>query len=101
MYYLHGKFVAKEGKRDELAGILLEAAELVGRIEGCKLYMVALSEKDFNDVYVTEMWDSKETQMVSLGDADVKALIKRAVPLIESISDDDRLELTAIGGYGV
>jgi quinol monooxygenase YgiN len=101
MYYLHGKFVAKEGKRDELAGILLEASKLVGRIEGCKLYVVAVSDKSSNDVYVTEMWDSKETQMVSLGDAEIKALIKRAVPLIESISDEDRLELSAIGGYGV
>lgn len=101
MYYLHGKFIAKEGKREELANILLEASELVGKIEGCKLYVVAVSDKNPHDVYVTEMWDSKETQMISLGDQSIQALINRAVPLIESISDEDRLELRAFGGHGV
>lgn len=100
MYYLQGSFVAKEGKRDELAEILLEAARLVGQVGGCHLYLVSTKEGDPTSVFVTEVWDDQSAQEASLQNAEIRALIGQAMPIIDSVSDN-RLELETIGGLGL
>jgi quinol monooxygenase YgiN len=54
-YLLHGKLTAKQGSREELANILLEASKLVSTAKGCKLYVIGLEGKEANSVFVTEI----------------------------------------------
>lgn len=39
-YLLHGKLTAKPNHSEELAKILIQAAELVSTAKGCNLYVV-------------------------------------------------------------
>ena len=99
-YLLHGKLTAKQGHRDELAIILLEASKLVSTAEGCKLYVVGLDKDDINSVYVTEIWDSKENHDNSLNVKGVKGLITKAIPILDGKPSTGQ-ELEVLGGAGL
>ncbi|WP_439559390.1 putative quinol monooxygenase [Dyadobacter sp.] len=100
MYLLHGKLTAKPGHADELAGILLEASELVSDAKGCKLYVIGKDAAELNAVYVTEIWDSKEDHDNSLKHDQVRALISRAMPILDGAPSKGQ-ELEILGGAGV
>jgi len=99
-YLQHGKLTAQEGHRDELADILLEAAQLVATVKGCRLYVVGKDETDKNAVYVTEIWDSKEDHDNSLKGERVKALIMKAMPLLAETPEKGQV-LELLGGTGI
>jgi len=82
-YLLQGKLTAKEGQSQALTEILIKASKLMITAKGCKLYAVALDEKDTNSVYITEIWDSKEDHDNSLKGEGVRELIMTAMPILE------------------
>lgn len=99
-YGLHGKLQATEGKADELANILIQAAHLVSEAKGCHLYVVSKDLKEENSVWVTEIWDSKEEHDASLQLAGVRELIGEAIPILAGKPEGGQ-ELEILGGVGV
>ena len=99
-YLLHGKLNAKQGHRDELATILLDASKLVEKAKGCKLYAIGFDATDYNSVFVTEIWDSREDHDNSLNIEGVRELIMKAMPLIDGQPTKGQ-ELEILGGAGV
>ena len=99
-YLLHGKLTARQGYRDELASILIDASKLVSTAKGCKLYVVGLDKDDINSVYVTEIWDSKEDHDNSLNVKGVKELITKAIPILDGKPSKGQ-ELEVLGGAGL
>jgi quinol monooxygenase YgiN len=98
-YAMHVTFKAKPGKGDELAAILLEAAEGAEAAGGCVLYMVSRSDQEADAVWVTEAWTSREEHDASLEDEGAKALIERALPLLAG--PPDATEMRPVGGKGL
>ncbi|MCX2680036.1 antibiotic biosynthesis monooxygenase [Galbibacter sp. EGI 63066] len=96
-YLLHGKLTAKEGHAEELANILIEASQLVSTAKGCKLYVVSKDENEPNSVYVTEIWERKEDHDNSLKDEEIRALIMKAMPVIDGQPEKGQ-ELKLLGG---
>jgi quinol monooxygenase YgiN len=96
-YGLFGKFVAEDGKRDELIAILLQAAELLRQNEECASYIVGKTDSP-NDVWVSELWESKEAHDASLEPENIRELIMAARPLIAEMPNG--IELQALGGKG-
>lgn len=99
MYLLQGKLTAKDGHKDELANILIEASKLISKAEGSKLYIVGKSEEENNDIYVTEMWNSKEDHDNSLNFEGVRDLIMKAMPILEGQPQKGN-EIIVLGGLG-
>jgi quinol monooxygenase YgiN len=99
-YLFHGKLTAKQGQRDELVDILINASEVVETVKGCKLYLVALDDNDLDSVFVTEIWDSKEDHDNSLKIKGVKELIMKAMPILEGQPVKGQ-EFQIVGGTGV
>lgn len=99
-YLLHGKLTAKQGQTDQLADILIEASKLVSTAKGCNLYIISKDEKDKNSVFVTEIWDSKEDHDNSLNVEGVRALIGKAMPILEGDPAKGQ-ELEILGGTGI
>ncbi len=97
-YGLFGRFVAQEGKRDELVAILLEAASTLERTNAdCLQYVVGVTQGT-NEVWVSEVWTTKEAHDASLAPEEVRAMIMRARPLIKEISSGT--EYAVVGGKG-
>ena len=96
MFGLIGKFTAKAGTRDELGSILLEG---IGGMPGCLSYIVATDPADENTLWITEVWDTRDSHEASLKLPSVQDAIKRGRPLIEG------MEMIAttnpIGGHGL
>ncbi len=65
VYGLTGAFLAAPGKRDELVAHMLEAADLMGAVPGCLLYLVSTTE-DADEVAITELWTDKAAHEASL-----------------------------------
>lgn len=97
-YGLFGKFSAQPGKRDDLVGYLLRAAELLERNPGCIHYVVSTSDEP-DAVWVSEVWTDQDAHDASLEPEDVRALIQEARPLIAGMSD--QTQLTVHGGKGL
>ena len=96
MYGLIGKMTAVSGKRDELAAAMLDGTSAM---PGCLSYVIAHDPADPDALWITEVWDTKESHAGSLALPAVRAAITRGRPLIAGFSN--RVETAPIGGYGL
>jgi quinol monooxygenase YgiN len=96
MHGLIGKMIAAPGNRDTLIGILLESTTAM---PGCLSYIVARDVKDENALWISEVWDSKDSHAASLTLPEVKAAIARAKPLIAGFGD--YVTTQPVGGVGL
>jgi quinol monooxygenase YgiN len=96
MYGLIGKMSATTGQRDALAAYLLEGTQAM---PGCLSYVIATDPADADALWITEVWDSKESHQASLALPSVQATIQKARPLIAGFSN--RVETVPIGGQGL
>ena len=99
MYAMTGRLTAQLGQRGELVHILEHAADLVGELPACRLYLVCEDLSNDTDVWVFEAWDDKPAHDASLTDVRVRALIAEARPLLAAAPDGAELEI--VGGYGI
>lgn len=99
MYVMMGKLLAQPGKRGQLADILLRASRMVAEMQGCRAYIILEDLQDESSVVVFEMWDDKESHDASLRDANVRALIAEAMPILAGAPSGS--ELRVLGGHGV
>src|SRR5260221_9324016 len=79
-YGMCGKILAKEGQRDTLLEILLEASRAL--MKGCEIYIVSKSVTEPDAIWVMEVWQTEADHEASLKLDSVKALIGKARPLI-------------------
>ena len=96
MHGLIGKMIAAPGQREALIAILLQG---VSGMPGCLSYVVAKDPADENGIWITEVWDSKESHAASLSLPPVKAAIQKARPIIAGFGD--RRETVPVGGHGL
>ena len=96
MYGLIGKVNAAAGKRDELSRALLNGT---GAMPGCLSYVIAQDPGDPDALWITEVWDNRESHAASLALPEVKAAIAIGRPLIAGFSN--RVETIPIGGFGL
>lgn len=96
MYGLIGKMIAGEGKRQELADILISG---IASMPGCKSYIVANYASDANGLWITEVWEDKEKHAQSLTLPSVVEAITKGRPLITSFGE--RFETEPLGGQGL
>lgn len=96
MYGLIGKMNAVPGKRDELAAIMLKGTK---EMPGCFSYIVAADPSDPDGLWITEVWDSRESHQASLGLPTVQESIAKGRPLIAGFSN--RVETAPLGGHGL
>lgn len=84
MYGLIGKMLAKPGARDELIRHLLAGTDAM---PGCLSYVVAKDATDADAIWITEVWDSRESHAASLKLPAVQAAIAKARPLIAGFGE--------------
>ena len=97
-YGLHGKLTASDGHGDALASILQEASDLVRSRYGSLAYIVSRDPGDAHAIWVTEVWNSKEDHDTALASDDVRALITKALPLLNGMPEKGQ-ELSVISGF--
>lgn len=96
MFGLIGKMRAVVGERDALIALLLEG---IGGMPGCFSYVVARDPADADAIWITEVWDSRESHRASLQLPAVRATIARARPLIAGF--ESGTETQPVGGIGL
>lgn len=96
MFGMIGKMTASPGKRAEVIALLLQA---VNAMPGCLSYVVAQDPSDENGIWITEVWDSKESHDASLSLPEVKKSIAAARPMITGFSN--QAITTPVGGFGL
>jgi quinol monooxygenase YgiN len=96
MYGLIGKMTCVPGRRDALIAILLEGT---GAMPGCLSYVIARDPQDADAIWITEVWDSKDSHAASLQLPAVQDAIKRGRAMIVGFGDQTITE--PVGGYGL
>lgn len=92
MYGLIGRMVAAPGQRDALAAVLMASTR---DMPGCRSYVVAHDSSDADSLWVTEVWDSRDSHTASLQLPQVQAAIAKGRPLI--VGFGERFETTPLG----
>lgn len=96
MYGLIGKILCVEGKRDELAAILLSG---ISDMPGCISYIIANDNTDINALWVTEVWIDDIHHKASIKLPNVQHAITLGRPLITGFGE--RFETSVLGGQGL
>lgn len=96
MYGLIGRIKAQPGQRDALAALLLEGTDVM---PGCFSYVVARDPTDADALWITEVWDSRDSHRASLQLPAVQAAIAKGRPLIAGF--DSQTETEPLGGVGL
>jgi quinol monooxygenase YgiN len=96
MYGLIGKMTCVPGQREAFIAILLESTEAM---PGCLSYVIACDPKDADALWITEVWDSKQSHAASLQLPAVRDAIKRGRPLISGFGEQTITE--PVGGFGL
>ena len=96
MYGLIGKMLAAPGKREELLAIMLEGN---AAMPGCLSYVIARDPASEDGLWITEVWDSKDSHGASLQLPHVQATIAKARPLIAGFGE--RFETEPLSGIGL
>ena len=96
MYGMIGKMITATGKRPEVISLLLQA---VNEMPGCLSYVVAQDTADENGIWITEVWDSKESHDASLSLPEVKKAIAAARPMIAGFTN--QVITIPLGGFGL
>ena len=78
-YGLIGQMLSTPGQRDALVAILTAAT---GGMPGCLSYVVALDTANPDAIWITEIWDSRESHAASLKLPAVRSAIAKARPII-------------------
>ena len=95
------KFAAQPGRGDEVAQLLLAAAESLRDVAGCELYVINRSASDPDVVWVTELWLSQEAldgSLEQLSTDEGKARIAEVMALLNG--PPELTELEPLGGVG-
>ena len=96
MYGLIGRMTAVSGQRGALTEVLLEG---VAGMPGCLSYVVAHDPADADTIWVTEVWTDEAAHRASLQIPEVKAAIRKGMPLIATFGDAQ--VTTPVGGVGM
>ena len=67
------------GKRYEVERLVRSGSD---QMPGCRSYIVAKDAGDADAIWVTEVWDSAEMHAASMDIPEVKAAVRRAMPMI-------------------
>ena len=79
MYGLITKISAQPGKREALVDVLIDGSR---GMAGCVAYVVAADLTDEHAVWITELWDERQSHQASLSLQSVKDAIAKGRPLI-------------------
>ena len=90
-----GKFTATPGNGAALADRLLQAAARMAEAPGCLQYYIYRGEGD--DVWVSEVWVTKEDHDASLELPSVREFIQETMPLIAGM---ESVKVEPLGGHG-
>lgn len=96
LYGIIGKMRAQPGQRDQLIEILQSGLK---NMPGCLSYIVAKDPADADGIWITEVWDSKESHGASLSLPSVQQAIARGKPMIAGF--EERFETEPVGGHGL
>lgn len=96
MHGLIGKITAVPGQRDALIAILLDG---VSGMPGCLSYIVAEDPADADAIWITEVWDDRESHAASLAIPSVRDAIARGRPLIAAFGES--IVTVPVGGHGL
>ena len=96
MFGLIGKMTAAAGRRDALIEILLQGTR---DMPGCLSYVIAKDTAEDDAIWVTEVWDSKDSHDASSALPSVQKAIAAGKPLITGFGT--RIVTTPVGGQGI
>jgi quinol monooxygenase YgiN/quercetin dioxygenase-like cupin family protein len=97
------KFTALPGRGDELAELLLRAADSLRDTAGCELYVINRARDEPDQIWVTELWLSQKALDASLEQLrtdEAKARLEQVMALLDPNHPPERVELEPLGGVG-
>ena len=95
------KFTAQPGRGDEVAQLLLAAAESLREVAGCEMYVINRSASEPDVVWVTELWLSQEALDASLEQLSTDEGKARIAEVTALLAGPPELhEVEPLGGVG-
>jgi quinol monooxygenase YgiN/quercetin dioxygenase-like cupin family protein len=97
------KFTAQPGRGDELADLLLQAADSLRDTTGCELYVINRAAEQPDQVWVTELWldqEALDASLTQLRTEEGQTQAAQVMALLDPNNPPERIELEPLGGVG-
>jgi quercetin dioxygenase-like cupin family protein/quinol monooxygenase YgiN len=97
------KFTAVPGRGDELAQLLLRAADSLRDTAGCELYVINRGKDEPDQIWVTELWlnqDALDASLEQLRGDEGRAQLRQVMALLDPNNPPERVEVEPLGGVG-
>jgi quinol monooxygenase YgiN/mannose-6-phosphate isomerase-like protein (cupin superfamily) len=95
------KFTAQPNRGDELAALLLRAADSLRDAPGCELYVINRSTTNPDEIWVTELWVSQEMLDASVKELETEAGRARVAEVMALLAGPpERIDVEPLGGVG-
>ena len=95
------KFTAQPGRGDELARLLLQAADSLREVAGCELYVINRVAAEPDVVWVTELWLDQASVDASLEQLQTDAGRAQVAQVTALLAwPPERIDLEPLGGIG-
>ena len=87
---------ASDGRGDDLAAIMIQAANAVKNMPGCQAFVVMQGMSNPDQVMITEIWDDQADHQASLKNPEIKTIINAARSLIAHMEHQVGRPLTGL-----
>jgi quinol monooxygenase YgiN/mannose-6-phosphate isomerase-like protein (cupin superfamily) len=95
------KFTAQPGRGEELAGLLLSAADSLRDAPGCELYVINRSVTNPDEIWVTELWMNQDTLDARVKELETEAGRARVADVMALLAGPpERIDVVPLGGVG-
>ncbi len=96
MFGLIGDFTALPGKREEMIRLIIAGTR---NVPGCLNYIVSRDFEDPDKLWITEVWETRESHKASVFFPTVAAAIDGVMPLMARMGH--LVEIEPVGGVGL
>jgi quinol monooxygenase YgiN len=93
------QFTSSSGKGKELVEVLMKVNNIVSKADGCRLFTISEEPENQDSIWVTEIWDSAEHQIISRSLDGAKELAIEADHLL--LQPPRQITLKTVAGKGL
>ena len=65
LYAQYTQFIAQDGKGDALIEVLMKSNHIISKSDGCRSFVINKEAGNSDSIWLTELWENSEQQVIS------------------------------------
>lgn len=93
------RFISRPGQREALKDVLMKTSRIVSGSDGCRLYIINEDTNHEDAIWLTEIWETEEHQVIARSLDGALELATETNMLLAK--EPEKVEMEAVAGKGL